>query len=82
MPHAEWVCFCLIIQENQDWTLFCPNEAYDNDTGKGLMDLWGEDFEKLYTRLEAEGIGRKTVKAQQLWFRILEAGCGFDAAVL
>ena len=36
------------------------------------MDLWGEDFEKLYTKLEAEGIGRKTVKAQQLWFRILE----------
>lgn len=61
------------VKENQDWTLFCPNEAYDNDTGKGLMDLWGEDFEKLYTRLEAEGIGRKTVKAQQLWFRILEA---------
>merc|ERR1711937_965580 len=37
------------------------------------MDLWGEDFEKLYERLEAEGKGRKSVKAQQLWFRILES---------
>merc|ERR1711937_220088 len=37
------------------------------------MDLWGEDFEKLYEQLEAAGKGRKTVKAQQLWFRILES---------
>ncbi|CAK8987685.1 unnamed protein product [Durusdinium trenchii] len=61
------------VLEQQDWTLFCPNEAYDLETGKGLMDLWGEDFERLYTKLEAEGKGRKTVKAQHLWFRILEA---------
>ena len=31
-------------QENQNWTLFCPNEAYDDNTGKGLMDLWGEEL--------------------------------------
>merc|ERR1719157_15250 len=37
------------------------------------MDFWGEDFEKVYTRLEQEKKGRKTVKAQQLWFRILES---------
>jgi len=30
----------------KDWTLFCPNEAFDSETGKGLMDLWGEDFER------------------------------------
>merc|ERR1719240_969692 len=56
-----------------DWTLFCPNEAFDVETGKRLCDLWGEEFEALYTKLEAEGKGRKTVKAQQLWFRVLEA---------
>merc|ERR1719453_488967 len=56
-----------------DWTLFCPNEAYDAVTGKGLIDLWGEEFESLYTRLEKEGKGRKTIKAQQLWFKVLEA---------
>merc|ERR1712127_717649 len=39
----------------------------------GLMDVWGEEFESMYTRLEKENKGRKTVKAQQLWFRILES---------
>merc|ERR1712125_84974 len=58
---------------NRDWTLFCPNETIDMETGKGFMDLWGDDFEALYTRMEAAGKGRKTVKAQQLWFRILES---------
>merc|ERR1712174_90258 len=37
------------------------------------MDVWGEKFEMLYTSLEAAGKGRKTVKAQQLWFRVLES---------
>merc|ERR1719310_165521 len=37
------------------------------------MDVWGEEFEKMYLELEAAGKGRKTVKAQQLWFRILES---------
>merc|ERR1711881_178580 len=58
---------------NGDWTLFCPNEAYDKDSDKGLFDVWGDEFDKMYTELEAEGTGRKTVKAQQLWFRILES---------
>merc|ERR1719373_551420 len=40
------------------------------------MDVWGDDFESLYTRLEAENKGRRTVKAQQLWFRILESQMG------
>merc|ERR1719439_188474 len=61
------------VKDDKDWTLFCPNEAYDAETGKGLIELWGEEFEELYERLEAEGKGRKTVKAQQLWFRVLEA---------
>merc|ERR1719188_1848659 len=61
------------VKANGDWTLFCPNEAFDTETGKGLIDLWGEEFEKVYNQLEAAGKGRKTVKAQQLWFRILEA---------
>merc|ERR1711998_757496 len=38
-----------------------------------MGDVWGEEFEALYTRLEAEGKGRKTIKAQQLWFKILES---------
>merc|ERR1712054_96508 len=45
----------------------------DKESGKGLIDVWGEEFEKMYTNLEAAQKGRKTVKAQQLWFRVLEA---------
>jgi len=73
--YGLWVpdLFMRRVKENQDWTLFCPNEAFEVTTGKGLMDLWGEEFEKLYTELEKAGKGRQTVKAQQLWFRILEA---------
>merc|ERR1711881_721463 len=37
------------------------------------IDVWGEDFEEMYQQMEAAGKGRKTVKAQQLWFRILES---------
>jgi ribonucleoside-diphosphate reductase alpha subunit len=73
--YALWIpdLFMRRVKENGDWTLFCPNEAYDKETGRGLMDVWGEDFEQMYTQLEAAGKGRKTVKAQQLWFRILES---------
>merc|ERR1719221_1477222 len=73
--YALWIpdLFMRRVKENGDWTLFCPNQAYDAETGKGLMDVWGDEFESMYTKLEAEDKGRKTVKAQQLWFRILES---------
>merc|ERR1712176_1404481 len=75
LVYALWIpdLFMRRVKENGEWTLFCPNEAFDSDTKKGLIDVWGEDFESMYLRLEAEGKGRKSVKAQQLWFRILEA---------
>merc|ERR1712054_673992 len=43
------------------------------ETGKTLQDMWGEEFEATYERLEREGKGHKTIKAQQLWFKILES---------
>merc|ERR1712050_636736 len=73
--YALWIpdLFMRRVKEDKEWTLFCPNEAYDEETGKGLMDVYGEEFEKMYVRLESEKKGRKVVKAQQLWFRILES---------
>merc|ERR1719498_905447 len=55
--YALWIpdLFMRRVKENADWTLFCPNEAYDNEQNKGLIDVWGEEFEAMYTRLEAEG---------------------------
>jgi ribonucleoside-diphosphate reductase alpha chain len=55
------------VEANEDWSLFCPHEA------PGLADCWGKEFEALYTKYEAEGRAKKTVKAQELWFAILDA---------
>ncbi len=67
--YALWISdlFMKRVENNEDWSLFCPNEA------PGLADLYGDDFEKLYTRYEKEGKARKVVKAQDLWFEILES---------
>jgi len=73
--YGLWIpdLFMKRVKEDKEWTLFCPNEGYDKESGKGLMDVWGDEFDTLYTRLESEGLGKKKIKAQQLWFRILES---------
>lgn len=66
---ALWVpdLFMKRVEENSTWSLFCPNEA------QGLDNCWGDEFELLYTRYEKEGRARKVVKAQELWFKILDS---------
>ncbi|PKS06861.1 hypothetical protein jhhlp_006937 [Lomentospora prolificans] len=66
---ALWIpdLFMKRVEKNGEWTLMCPNEC------PGLADCYGEEFEALYERYEREGRGRKTVKAQKLWYAILEA---------
>ena len=67
--YALWVSdlFMERVEADGDWSLFCPSEA------PGLADVYGPDFNALYTKYEAEGRARKTVKAQKLWFQILDA---------
>ncbi|ABG57740.1 ribonucleoside-diphosphate reductase subunit alpha [Cytophaga hutchinsonii] len=67
--YAMWISdlFMKRVEENGDWSLFCPHEA------PGLADCYGKDFEALYEKYEKEGRARKTIKAQELWFAILEA---------
>ena len=67
--YAMWVCdlFMERVESDGEWTLFCPNEA------PGLSDCYGEEFNKLYKKYEKEGKGRKTIKAQELWFAIMES---------
>jgi ribonucleoside-diphosphate reductase alpha chain len=67
--YALWICdlFMERVEADGDWSLFCPHEA------PGLADCWGKEFEALYTKYEAEGRARKTIKAQELWFAILDA---------
>lgn len=66
---ALWIpdLFMRRVKENGDWTLMCPNEC------PGLADVYGEDFDRLYTTYENEGRGRRTIKAQKLWYSIIEA---------
>lgn len=67
--YALWIpdLFMQRVKDNGTWTLMCPNEC------PGLSDCWGEEFEKLYTKYEAEGKGRETIKAQELWYKIIES---------
>ncbi len=66
---ALWIpdLFMKRVEQGGDWTLMCPNEC------PGLSDTHGAKFEALYEQYEREGKGRKTVKAQDLWFHILES---------
>jgi ribonucleoside-diphosphate reductase alpha chain len=67
--YALWIpdLFMKRVRENGAWTLMCPHEC------PGLSETHSEEFEALYTKYEAEGKGRKTIKAQDLWFKILES---------
>ena len=67
--YAMWISdlFMRRVEANEDWTLMCPNECPD------LFNRHSDEFEKLYVQYEAEGKGRKTVKARELWEKILES---------
>uniref|UniRef100_A0A6C0IF41 ribonucleoside-diphosphate reductase n=1 Tax=viral metagenome TaxID=1070528 RepID=A0A6C0IF41_9ZZZZ len=67
--YALWVpdLFMKRVEKDGMWSLFCPNEA------PGLADVVGNEFEALYTKYEAEKRYRKQVKAQKLWFEVLDS---------
>ncbi len=67
--YAMWISdlFMERVKNDEDWSLFCPNEA------PNLHDTYGGEFEALYHKYEQEGRARRTVKAQDLWFAILES---------
>jgi ribonucleoside-diphosphate reductase alpha chain len=67
--YALWICdlFMKRVEANEEWSLFCPHEA------PGLADCFGAEFEALYEKYEKEGRARKKVKAQELWYAILDA---------
>jgi ribonucleoside-diphosphate reductase subunit M1 len=66
---ALWIpdLFMKRVEENGDWSFFCPCDC------PGLSDCWGDEFEALYAKYESEGKARKVVKAQELWFAVVEA---------
>ncbi|HCP41864.1 MAG TPA: ribonucleoside-diphosphate reductase subunit alpha [Cryomorphaceae bacterium] len=67
--YAMWIpdLFMERVEKNEDWTLMCPNEC------PGLFDCHGQEFVDLYTEYESEGKGRRTVKAREVWAKIMES---------
>ena len=67
--YALWVpsLFMTRIQENGDWSLFCPDQC------PGLSDCYGNDFVELYQKYESMGKATKVIKARELWFKILDS---------
>ncbi|THX95805.1 hypothetical protein D6D08_01103 [Aureobasidium pullulans] len=67
--YALWIpdLFMKRVEQNSTWTLMCPSEC------PGLADVYGDEFEALYEKYEREGRGRDTIRAQKLWYAILEA---------
>jgi ribonucleoside-diphosphate reductase alpha chain len=67
--YAMWIpdLFMKRVQEDSTWTLMCPNEC------PNLFNVHSEEFEELYLKYESAGKGRKTIKARELWEKILES---------
>merc|ERR1712050_380974 len=67
--YAMWIpdLFMKRVKADENWSLMCPDEC------PGLHEVWGEEFEALYEKYENEGRARKSVKAQKLWYSIIES---------
>lgn len=67
--YALWICdvFMVRVKQNDKWSLFCPNQC------PGLSDVYGDAFEELYLKYEAENKSVKTVNARDVWYAILDA---------
>jgi len=67
--YALWIpdLFMKRVKADADWSLMCPDEC------PGLHEVWGDEFEALYEKYEREGRARKTVKAQKLWYHVIES---------
>ncbi|XP_013113623.1 ribonucleoside-diphosphate reductase large subunit [Stomoxys calcitrans] len=67
--YALWIpdLFMRRVEENGDWSLMCPHKC------PGLHEVWGEEFDKLYEKYEKAGKANRTIKAQALWFAIIES---------
>ena len=66
---AMWIpdLFMKRVEQGGDWSLFCPDKA------KGLSDVYGEEFEKLYTEYEEAGLANTTVPAAEVWKAIIKS---------
>jgi ribonucleoside-diphosphate reductase alpha chain len=66
---AMWMndLFMERVELDDNWTLMCPHEC------SGLTETYGQEFRDLYTKYESEGKGKRTLKAREVWNKILES---------
>ena len=66
---ALWIpdLFMKRVEQGGTWSLFCPDKA------PGLSDVYGEEFERLYTKYEEEGLATKTIPASDIWKAIIKS---------
>jgi ribonucleoside-diphosphate reductase alpha chain len=67
--YALWISdlFMERIRDNKEWSLMCPNKC------RGLTDVYGDEFTKLYEEYESKGYATKKIMARELWYKVLDA---------
>lgn len=67
--YALWIpdLFMERVEQNEMWSLMCP------DTCKGLTEVYGDEFKRLYTQYENQGKFVKQLKARDVWDAIIES---------
>ena len=67
MNLANWVpdIFMERVEANEEWSLFDPKDLPE------LTDTFGEDFRKIYEQAEKDGLAKHTVKARNLYGRMM-----------
>jgi ribonucleoside-diphosphate reductase alpha chain len=67
--YALWIpdLFMERVEADEEWSLFCPSVT------DGIFDLYGAEFNKRYTELEAAGKAMKTIRARDLWQKVIES---------
>jgi ribonucleoside-diphosphate reductase alpha chain len=66
---AMWMndLFMERVELDEDWSLMCPHEC------SGLTETYGKEFRELYTSYEQQGKAKRTLKAREVWNKILES---------
>jgi ribonucleoside-diphosphate reductase subunit M1 len=67
--YSLWVpdLFMRRVEADGMWSLMCPHEC------PGLQDCWGEEFDQLYEKYEKSKKHKRQVRAQSLWYAIVES---------
>jgi ribonucleotide reductase alpha subunit len=68
---ALWVSdlFMKRLKNGEKWSTFCPDEC------PGLSDVFGDEYENLYLKYEAEGKARNVYDIMEIWSAVFKSQC-------